>query len=1025
MIPIRLKIQGLYSYREEVEIDFVKLAEGQLFGIFGAVGSGKSAILEAIAYVLYGQTERLNLSGDNRNYNMMNLQSQEMFIEFEFLAAFNNNEERYLFRVKQKRNSKKFGSVGSPTRTALQWRNGEWEPLENTNARPILRLSYENFIKTIIIPQGKFQDFLHMGATHRTRMLREIFSLDRFELDRPTKVLKAAASESLVRLEEQLKPLDEASEEVIQVKVAELKALEEELVRIKAQELQLQTAATQQRQLKALSEKIVATKKQFEALIGQKSEFEARDKQLQQYQMVRLEFSELLNQSDRLAKELKQAEGDFTLAETSLKQVLPQLEEAKATRIKAKEAWEGRGDLEVRIQDCEQLISLHDAEKNIKTYDERLAKGREMKKSIDADILKAEKAIEQCDAALASNKKLLPDVALIGEVQLWFQQRDQLSKQLNASIKEIEAGRVGSEKLVGELQMLAKAQGIEPSENEKLLDQLQGIANLQKAKISASREKRDQVQRHGGLATFSSDLKDGAPCPLCGAAHHPVPFDAGEVDSQLQQATSEIQLAEAKLDQTEKAILEAQGLSIRLEENKKQLEALEAEKMKFVASSETHLQAFKWDAYSPEKPEKLEADRQAAIQFQEIIAKEENVRKDLEQSLKTFQANQKKFEEGLNTLKEAQNRFVGQRDTHLSQIAVLKEEAYLKMPEAELKALSAKYEASLKAIQSAFEESQKKEKALEIQVAEWQLKRSKSEEAHKRLKADSDENHAQLEVKMQKANFVDLGELRQILAEKLDVASAQAAIQQFKDQLLAVETTLKTLEAEAQSQKYDAEAHEKAEEALAAAKLKIEAQQKAQSLLQAAITKLQADFARRKDLEIQQANVQKRFDNLKLLEGMFKASGFVKYVSTIYLQELVNRADVRFRKLTRNALSLELGDESDFLVRDMLNGGQTRSVKTLSGGQTFQASLCLALALADNVQQHSGSSHNFFFLDEGFGTLDKESLTAVFDALKQLRQENRTVGVISHVEDLQQEIDTHLKVWQTEARGSLVKGSWE
>jgi exonuclease SbcC len=109
----------------------------------------------------------------------------------------------------------------------------------------------------------------------------------------------------------------------------------------------------------------------------------------------------------------------------------------------------------------------------------------------------------------------------------------------------------------------------------------------------------------------------------------------------------------------------------------------------------------------------------------------------------------------------------------------------------------------------------------------------------------------------------------------------------------------------------------------------------------------------------------------------------------------------------------------------MLNGGQTRSVKTLSGGQTFQASLCLALALADNVQQHSGSSHNFFFLDEGFGTLDKESLAAVFEALKQLRQENRIVGVISHVEEMQQEIEVYLKVTQTEERGSLVKGSWE
>ncbi len=102
-----------------------------------------------------------------------------------------------------------------------------------------------------------------------------------------------------------------------------------------------------------------------------------------------------------------------------------------------------------------------------------------------------------------------------------------------------------------------------------------------------------------------------------------------------------------------------------------------------------------------------------------------------------------------------------------------------------------------------------------------------------------------------------------------------------------------------------------------------------------------------------------------------------------------------------------------------------RSVRTLSGGQTFQASLCLALALADNITHRMGSTQNFFFLDEGFGTLDRDSLALVFETLKQLRKENRIVGVISHVEELQQEIDHSLLVRKDDERGSLVKGSWE
>lgn len=98
-------------------------------------------------------------------------------------------------------------------------------------------------------------------------------------------------------------------------------------------------------------------------------------------------------------------------------------------------------------------------------------------------------------------------------------------------------------------------------------------------------------------------------------------------------------------------------------------------------------------------------------------------------------------------------------------------------------------------------------------------------------------------------------------------------------------------------------------------------------------------------------------------------------------------------------------------------------MKTLSGGQTFQASLSLALSLVDNLQQFAKSEENFFFLDEGFGTLDKESLRIVFDALKSLRKDNRIVGVISHVEEMQQEIDNYIDVRLDPEYGSIVESN--
>jgi len=144
---------------------------------------------------------------------------------------------------------------------------------------------------------------------------------------------------------------------------------------------------------------------------------------------------------------------------------------------------------------------------------------------------------------------------------------------------------------------------------------------------------------------------------------------------------------------------------------------------------------------------------------------------------------------------------------------------------------------------------------------------------------------------------------------------------------------------------------------------------------------LKADWKSKKELAKQQATLDKRKDNLSTLAKLFRSSGFVNFISSVYLQD---------------------------------------HVKTLSGGQTFQISLCLALALAESIKQQSQSKQNFFFLDEGFGTLDKESLHIVFDTLKSLRKEQRVVGVISHVEELQNEIDVCLNIVKDEERGSLI-----
>src|SRR5690554_1272493 len=234
MIPIELTIQGLYSYQERQTIDFTRLTAANLFGIFGPVGSGKSSILEAITFAIYGRTDRLNLSGDNRYYNMMNLRSNELLIDFIFEAG----KERVSYRATTRctRNSRNFDDVRTPERTAYQKRGDEWIPISLEALEQSVGLSYDNFKRTIIIPQGQFQEFLQLGNRDRTRMMKELFNLEKYEFYYKVVSLEKKNDEQLTTIKAKLQQLGDIDPK--QVKVFETYLTEiEDKIKVRSQSL--------------------------------------------------------------------------------------------------------------------------------------------------------------------------------------------------------------------------------------------------------------------------------------------------------------------------------------------------------------------------------------------------------------------------------------------------------------------------------------------------------------------------------------------------------------------------------------------------------------------------------------------------------------------------------------------------------------------------------------------------------------------------------------------------------------------
>jgi exonuclease SbcC len=182
MIPIRLEIEGLYSYRERQVIEFETLTAAGLFGIFGSVGSGKSAILEGILIALYGNPERVSNSGERSS--MINLQHHQVDLKFVFKSG-QNNGSTYLARYSVKRNKKDPEKIETASHGFYEQVGQEWQATAS-KAEELIGMSRENFKQTIIIPQGKFRDFIDQKPTERAQMMQDLFGLDRFDLSPQT-----------------------------------------------------------------------------------------------------------------------------------------------------------------------------------------------------------------------------------------------------------------------------------------------------------------------------------------------------------------------------------------------------------------------------------------------------------------------------------------------------------------------------------------------------------------------------------------------------------------------------------------------------------------------------------------------------------------------------------------------------------------------------------------------------------------------------------------------------------------------
>ena len=1027
MIPEKLVLKGVYSYRKETLIDFSTLCSADLFGIFGKVGSGKSAILEAVTYCLYGRIERL--SSNRLYYNMMNLGSNEMYIDF----IFSHKGKRYRFSFETKRSKRDFNKIESPKRAGYIEKGGEWVPLfdkdGNVGAEEILELGYDNFRRTVIVPQGRFQEFLHLEGQARRSMLMELFSLDRFDLAGKASALLNRNREKQAGTEGALSALDDVSRQRLEDSRTELEAAQSELAGLTEKISRSEKVLAELEECRRLTKALGPA---GERLNEKKSESELREKrglEIAEYEKCRDLFK---SDYDRL-ESLKEDSAD---TKRKMSTVAAEAEKTEAEHaadqkifIDIKEEFD---KLPVLKKQAEWLAALAAVKKETETA-KGLSAELEQKKEFRRRRAEEEQELrrqitERKDEALAAEAAGI-SIEEMNRLSAWYGRMDDCRSRIEACAAEMQGlenellelsdpgpafAILREFKLPGGTEMLTGPESIKEAEEAAVL--IEGrLEDLDRS----IRERRIEAEISSGIESLAAVLEDGKPCPVCGALEHPSPAAAGEIEvkevekleSDLARGRELMKKLRKELDQrrtTEQVVSEKLALCRRRSREENECRRI-------------LLSGFDSKEFDPDDSTGF------GKAYNDFLAAEEKRRSKLEASAELTEKAEylagelRLMDEEITGINLKITAARARADGMLHNIEKpFAEEHGSKTEDVLLK--------QSRLLFQRVESTEKKYRAAEESLEQTARKKEKLSAENGLLKELADELDAKIETHSERfrllineSQFNSEEDVREILGRDYDVESEKKMLEEFRREFDKAVTEYERLKAELSGRVYNSDAHEKERETIGILKKRLAEYTALSGELGKTVSDMEAKLKQKKQLQKELEQLKVRGENINTLKKLFIGKKFIDYAATIYLRELVDSANTRFRKLTRESLRLELDDANNFMIRDYLNDGKTRSIKTLSGGQTFQAAFSLSLALADSIGREKAG---FFFLDEGFGSLDRESLSLVFESLKTLKNEARTVGIISHVEELKQEIDTFITVERTEDEGSFIKESW-